>query len=80
MNPSPDARTAITAPDAPAAIGPYSHAVAHGGTALLLRPAAARPATGTGRRLAGGGNDPVPGEPGGDLPRRRHRARATPCG
>lgn len=31
MTPSPTDRVAVTAPDAPAAIGPYSHAVAHGG-------------------------------------------------
>jgi 2-iminobutanoate/2-iminopropanoate deaminase len=31
MNPSSTSRTTVTAPEAPAAIGPYSHAVSHEG-------------------------------------------------
>jgi 2-iminobutanoate/2-iminopropanoate deaminase len=31
MTPSPADRAAVTAPDAPAAIGPYSHAISHDG-------------------------------------------------
>lgn len=46
--PADSSRTAITAPDAPAAVGPYSHGVANGG---LLYCSGALPLTPDGSRM-----------------------------